>query len=123
MQQLRSLLNAATPELLLFLVAAGIYLLGLLVGRLGKRRLNIHLGWTYQVFIVAVATATAALVLHIQLPGARALGLIAVFTAAFPLNALLYRFLWPLYGYSGERARIPSFLPHIVAIMVTITAL
>jgi small-conductance mechanosensitive channel/CRP-like cAMP-binding protein len=123
MQQLRSFLNAATPELLLLLVAAGIYLVGLLVGRLGKRRLNIHLGWTYQVFIVAVAIATAALALHVELPGARALGLIAVFTAAFPLNALLYRFVWPLYGYSGEQARIPSFLPQVVAIIVTITAL
>jgi small-conductance mechanosensitive channel/CRP-like cAMP-binding protein len=123
MQQLRSFLNAATPELLLFLVATGIYLVGLLVGRLCKRRLNIRLGWTYQVFIVAIAIATAALILHLQLPGARALGLIAVFTAAFPLNALLYRFLWPLYGYSSERARIPSFLPQIVAIVVTVTAL
>jgi len=46
MQQLRSFLNAATPELLLFLVAAGIYLVGLLVGRLGKRRLIIRLGAT-----------------------------------------------------------------------------
>src|SRR6267378_4546501 len=123
MQQLRSFFNAATPELLLFLAAAGIYLVGLLVGRLCKRRLNIHLGWTYQIFILAVAIGTAALILHIELPGARALGLIAVFTAAFPLNALLYRFLWPLYGYPGERARIPSFLPQIVAIIVTITAL
>ena len=123
MQQLRAFLNAATPELLLLLVAAAIYLLGLLVGRLGKRRLNIHLGWTYHVFIGAVAIATAAVVVHLQLPGERALGLIAVFTAAFPLNALLYRFLWPLYGYPGEKARIPSFLPQIVAIIVTITAL
>jgi small-conductance mechanosensitive channel len=123
MQQLRSFLNAATPELLLFLVAAGIYLVGLLIGRLGKRRLNIRLGATYQIFILAVAIGTAALILHVQLPGARALGLIAVFTAAFPLNALLYRFLWPLYGYPGKRARIPSFLPQIVAIIVTITAL
>jgi hypothetical protein len=123
MQQLRSFLNAATPELLLFLVAAGIYLVGLLVGRLCKRRLNIRLGWTYQIFILAAAIATAALILHIQITGARTLGLIAVFTAAFPLNAVLYRFLWPLYGYPGERARIPSFLPQIVAIIVTITAL
>jgi small-conductance mechanosensitive channel len=123
MQQLRSFLNAATPELLLFLVAAGIYLVGLLVGRLCKRRFNIRLGWTYQVFILAAAIGTAALILHIQIPGARTLGLIAVFTAAFPLNAVLYRFLWPMYGYPGERARIPSFLPQIVAIIVTITAL
>jgi small-conductance mechanosensitive channel/CRP-like cAMP-binding protein len=123
MQQLRSLLNAATPELLLFLVAAGIYLVGLFLGRLCKRRLNIRLGWTYQVFILAVAIGSAAAIFHLQVPGARALGLIAVFTAAFPLNALLDRFLWPLYGYPGERARIPSFLPQIVAIIVTITAL
>src|ERR1700736_2509322 len=123
MQQLRSFFNAATPELLLFLAAAGIYLVGLLVGRLCKRRLNIRLGWSSDLFILAVAISTAALILHIQLPEARTLGLIAVFTAAFPLNALLYRFLWPLYGYPGKRARIPSFLPQIVAIIVTITAL
>jgi small-conductance mechanosensitive channel len=123
MQQFRSFLNAATPELLLVLVAAAIYLVGLLLGRLGKRRLSIRLGWTYQIFILSVAIGTAALILHIQLPGARAIGLIAVFTAAFPLNALLDRFFWPLYGYPGERARIPSFLPQIVAIIITITAL
>ena len=111
MQQLRSFLNAATPELLLVLVAAAIYLVGLLLGRLGKRRLSIRLGWTYQIFILSVAIGAAALILQIQLPGARAIGLIAVFTAAFPLNALLDRFFWPLYGYPGERARIPSSCP------------
>src|SRR4030088_663431 len=123
MQQLRSFFNAATPELLLFLAAAGIYLVGLLVGRLCKRRLNIHLCWTYHIFILPAAIGTAALILHIELPGARALGLIAVFTAAYHLNALLYRFLWPLYGYPGKRAVPASFLPQIVAIIVTITAL
>lgn len=122
MQQVRSFLTAAAPELLLVLVAAGIYLVGLLIGRLCKRRLNIHLGWTYQIFILALAISCAALVLRVQVPGIRAVGLIAVFTVAFPLNALLYRFLWPLYGYPGDRARIPSFLPQIVAIIVTITA-
>jgi small-conductance mechanosensitive channel len=123
MQQVRSFLTAAAPELLLVLVAAGIYLVGLLIGRLCKRRLNIHLHWTYQIFILALAISCAALILHLQLPGTRAIGLIAVFTAAFPINALLYRFIWPLYGYPGERARIPSFLPQTVAILVTITAL
>jgi small-conductance mechanosensitive channel/CRP-like cAMP-binding protein len=123
MQQLRSFLSAITPELLLVLVAAAIYLVGLLVGRLAKRRLNIRLGWTYQIFILALAIAGAGLILHLAVPGGRAIGLIAVFTAAFPLNALLYRFIWPLYGYPGERARIPSFLPQTVTIIVTITAL
>ena len=123
MQQVRSFLTAAAPELLLVIVAAGIYLVGLLVGRLCKRRLNIHLGWTYQIFILALAISCAALVLRVQVPGIRAVGLIAVFTVAFPLNALLYRFLWPLYGYPGDRARIPSFLPQIVALIVTVTTL
>jgi small-conductance mechanosensitive channel/CRP-like cAMP-binding protein len=122
MHLVRSFLTAATPELLLILVAAAIYLVGLLVGRLCKRRLKIRLGWTYQIFILALAISCAALIVGLQFPGTRALGLIAVFTAAFPLNALLYRFLWPLYGYPGERARIPSFLPQIVTIIVTITA-
>jgi small-conductance mechanosensitive channel/CRP-like cAMP-binding protein len=123
MQQIRSFLTAITPELLLVLVAAGIYLVGLLIGRLCKRRLNIHLGWTYQIFILSLAISCAALLVHVQLPGARTIGLIAAFTAAFPINALLYRFVWPLYGYPGDRARIPSFLPQIVTIIVTITAL
>jgi small-conductance mechanosensitive channel/CRP-like cAMP-binding protein len=43
-------------------------------------------------------------------------------TAAFPINALLRRFVWPLYGYPGESARIPSFLPQVVAIMVFVFA-
>jgi small-conductance mechanosensitive channel/CRP-like cAMP-binding protein len=123
MQQVRSFLTAATPELLLVLVATGLYLIGLLIGRLAKRRLNIHLHWTYQIFVLSLAISCAALIVQIQLPGARAIGLIAVFTAAFPINALLYRYLWPLYGYPGERARIPSFLPQTVAIIVTITML
>ena len=123
MQLVRSFLTAAAPELLLILVAAAIYLVGLLVGRLCNRRLKIRLGWTYQVFILALAISCAALIVHLEFPGTRAIGLIAVFTAAFPLNALLYRFLWPLYGYPGERARIPSFLPQIATIIITITAL
>jgi small-conductance mechanosensitive channel/CRP-like cAMP-binding protein len=123
MQQVRSFLTAVTPELLLFLATVGLYLIGLVIGRLAKRRLDIRLHWTYHIFVLALAASCAALIVHIQLPGARAVGLIAVFTAAFPINALLYRYLWPLYGYPGERARIPSFLPQIVAILVTITTL
>ena len=40
----------------------------------------------------------------------------------FRSTRCLRRFVWPLCGYPGEKARIPSFLPQVVAIMVFVFA-
>src|SRR6202011_944864 len=106
------------PGLYLVLVSFVFYLIGLVLGRWLKRRVNVELGWTSQVFIASASIIVASRRLNIELPGSAEIGLVAALTAAFPINALLRRFVWPLCGYPGEEARIPSFLPQVVAIMV-----
>ena len=117
-----SFLSTAGPELLLLILSVTLYLTGLLLGRLLKRRLKVEIGWTYQIFSATAAIYLAHAFLQVDLPGQRLLGLAVIFFAAFPLNALLYRFFWPLYGYPGESARIPPFLPQIATLLLIATA-
>jgi small-conductance mechanosensitive channel len=98
-------------------------MLGLLIGGFLKLRLKVGIGWTYQIFSSATAVCLACATLHVDIPGRQLLALAAIFFAAFPLNALLYRFLWPLYGYPGENARVPPFLPQIASLLLIATAL
>jgi small-conductance mechanosensitive channel/CRP-like cAMP-binding protein len=112
-----------TPGLFLVLVSFAFYLLGLIIGRWLKRRVNVGLGWTAQVFIASASITLASRLLNVEFPGSTEIGILAVVTAAFPINALMRRFVWPLYGYPGDHARIPSFLPQVVAIMIFVFAL
>ena len=117
-----SFLTAAEPEALFSLAAILFYLTGLLIGRVLKRRFRIGLGWTYQIFIAAVAVVIASALFHIDFPGRSLVGMTALFFAAFPVNALLYRYFWPIYGYPGEQARVPPFLPQITTLLLIATA-
>ena len=111
-----------TPGLYLVLVSFVFYLIGLMLGRWLKRRVKVELGWTSHVFIASASILLASRLLEVEFPGAAEIGLLTAVTAAFPINALLRRFVWPLCGYPGEKARIPSFLPQVVAIMVFVFA-
>jgi small-conductance mechanosensitive channel/CRP-like cAMP-binding protein len=119
---INSFLTAAEPEALFLLAAILFYLAGLLIGRVLKRRFKIGLGWTYQVFIVAAAVLIASDLFHFDFPGQSLVGMTALFFAAFPLNALLYRYFWPMFGYPGEQARVPPFLPQITTLLLIATA-
>ncbi|HMD55360.1 MAG TPA: hypothetical protein VKJ65_12485, partial [Phycisphaerae bacterium] len=48
-----------TPGLYLVLVSFVFYLLGLILGRWLKRRVNVELGWTSHVFIVSASITLA----------------------------------------------------------------
>jgi small-conductance mechanosensitive channel/CRP-like cAMP-binding protein len=111
-----------TPGLYLILVSFVFYLIGLMVGRWLKRRVNVELGWTSHMFIASASIIVAARLIEVEFPGESAVGMLAAATATFPINALLRRFVWPLCGYPGEQARIPAFLPQVVAIMVFVFA-
>ena len=111
-----------TPGLYLVLVSFVFYLIGLMLGRWLKRRVNVELGWTSHVFIASASIVLASRFLQVEFPGSAEIGLVAAVTAAFPINALLRRFVWPLCGYPGEAARVPSFLPQVVAIIVFLFA-
>ena len=115
-------LTAAEPEALVLLAAILFYLAGLLIGRVLKRRFRIGLAWTYQIFIAAAAVVLASALFHLDFPGQRLVGMTALFFAAFPLNALLYRCFWPIFGYPGEQARVPPFLPQITTLLLIATA-
>jgi small-conductance mechanosensitive channel/CRP-like cAMP-binding protein len=106
----------------LLLAAFLLYLVGLAIGRWAKRKLRMRLGWMSHLFIASFAFTAASRLLHLDFPGASEVGLVAVVSAAWPVNAIVQRFIWPLYGYPGESARIPSFLPQIAS-LVTIVAL
>src|SRR3984893_571748 len=111
-----------TPGLYLVLLSFVFYLIGLMLGRWLKRRVKVELGWTALVFIASLSIVLASRLIEVEFPGAAAIGLLAAVTAAFPINALLRRFVWPLCGYPGEKARVPSFLPQVVAIVVFVFA-
>ena len=119
---INSFWTAAEPEALFLLTAILCYLAGLLIGRVLKRRFKIGLGWTYQIFIVAAAVLVTSGLFHFDFPGRRLVGMTVLFFAAFPLNALLYRYFWPIFGYPGEQARIPPFLPQITTLLLIATA-
>jgi small-conductance mechanosensitive channel/CRP-like cAMP-binding protein len=107
-----------TPGLFLVLVSFVLYLIALMLGRWLKRRVNVELGWTSHVFIASASIMVASRLLQVDFPGAAEIGLLAAVTATFPISALLRRFIWPLCGYPGEKARVPSFLPQVVAIII-----
>ncbi|HXM03850.1 MAG TPA: mechanosensitive ion channel domain-containing protein, partial [Chthoniobacterales bacterium] len=117
-----SFLTAAEPEALLLLAAILFYLAGLLIGRILRRRFKVGLGWTYQIFITTGAVVTASALFHFDFPGQHLIGMAALFFAAFPVNALLYRYFWPIFGYPGEQARVPPFLPQITTLLLIATA-
>jgi small-conductance mechanosensitive channel len=117
-----SFLTAAEPEALILLTAIVLYAAGLFVGRILKRRFAIGLGWTYQIFNAAAAVVSASALFHFEFPGQHFVGMAALFFAAFPVNALLYRYFWPIFGYPGEQARIPPFLPQITTLLLIATA-
>ncbi len=116
-----ALTEAETVELPLLGLTCLIYGLALLIGRFLKRRVRVQLDWTYQIFALALAVYLGALILGKQdLPGIKEAGFLALFFGAFPFNALLHRFFWPLYGYPGPKPRIPTFLPQVAALLVVI---
>jgi small-conductance mechanosensitive channel/CRP-like cAMP-binding protein len=119
---LHSFISAAEPEALLLIAAVVLYLAGLLLGRTLKRRFGVGLGWTYQLFIASAAVCVASALLHLDFPGEQLLRLVALVFAAFPFNALLYRYFWPIFGYPGEQARVPPFLPQITTLLLIATA-
>jgi small-conductance mechanosensitive channel/CRP-like cAMP-binding protein len=110
------------PGIFLILLGALFYLCLLFIGRWLKRRMNVGLGWTSHLCIVCVSVLAASEILHVPFPGRDAIGLLAAVTIAFPINALLLRFVWPIYGYPGEGSRIPSFLPQVIGIMIFLLA-
>jgi small-conductance mechanosensitive channel/CRP-like cAMP-binding protein len=113
---------AQTPGIFLFLLSFLFYLIGLIIGRWLKRKMNVALGWTSHLCIACVSVLAASQILQVGFPGKEAVGLLAAITIAFPINALLSRFVWPIYGYPGEESRIPSFLPQVVSIILFLLA-
>jgi small-conductance mechanosensitive channel/CRP-like cAMP-binding protein len=107
----------------LALFAIVFYLLGLVIARWLKHQIKVKLGWVSHVFVLCLAITAARSVAQVNFSGAKEIALVAAITAAFPLNALLHRFIWPLYGYPGENARIPNFLPQVAGIIIVGAAL
>ena len=118
----QNFLRLSEQESLFLGSACLLYAIGLFAGRFFKRRSRIALGWTYQLFIVTFAVYASAKLLRIDFAGRKEIGFLAMVAAAFPINAVLDRFFWSLYGYPGERSRIPTFLPQVVALMLVIFA-
>jgi small-conductance mechanosensitive channel/CRP-like cAMP-binding protein len=118
----QSLWSAQAPTILFILLSFLFYLIGLIIGRWLKRKLNVALGWASHLCIACLSVMAASQILQVTFPGKEAVGLLAAVAAAFPINALLHRFVWPIYGYPGEKSRIPSFLPQVAGIIVFLLA-
>jgi small-conductance mechanosensitive channel len=121
-QDIQSFWQTERPGLYLVLLSIVLYLIGLMLGRWLKRRVNVELGWASHLFIATAGVLVASRISEVEFPGEALIGLLMAVTAAFPINALLRRFVWPLCGYPGENARIPSFLPQVAAILVFVFA-
>jgi small-conductance mechanosensitive channel/CRP-like cAMP-binding protein len=116
----REITEAETVGLPVILLSCLIYGVGILLGRFLKRRLRIPLDWTYQVFLVVLAIYVSGGLVSADFPGRKECGFLTVFFSAFPVNAVLQRFFWPLYGYPGAKPRIPTFLPQVAALLLII---
>ena len=112
-----------TPGLYLVLVSFVFYLLGLMLGRWLKHRIKVELALDFTRLHRQRFGHSRIWVIQVEFPGVAVMGLLAAITAAFPINALLRRFVWPLCGYPGEKSRIPSFLPQVVAIALFVFAM
>src|SRR5258707_5778611 len=87
LQDIQSFWPAQTPGLYLVLVSFVFYLIGLMLGRWLKRRVNVELGWTSHIFIASASIVLGSRLIDVDFPGAAAIGLLAAVTAAFPINA------------------------------------
>jgi hypothetical protein len=63
-----------TPGLYLVLLSFVFYLIGLMVGRWLKRRVNVELGWTAHVFIASASVLLASRLIEVEFPGAALIG-------------------------------------------------
>ena len=118
----KSFFTAVGPEVVPFVAALALFLSGLLIGRFLRRRLMIGLTWTYQIFVASAAVAISSSAFHFEFPGDQLIRLVALFFSAFPINAVLYRYFWPIFGYPGEQARVPPFLPQITTLLLIASA-
>jgi small-conductance mechanosensitive channel len=110
------------------LVAPFLYLAGVLIGRVLKRRAGVQLGMLYQVFCIVLSVSVALRLFSLDYPLARPAnaefdlqreaGSLATLLGAFFLIALMRRFLWEIYFEEKKKREIPKFLREVAAIVV-----
>ncbi len=134
---------------LAILVAPFLYLLGVLIGRVLKRRAGVRLGVLYQLFCIVLAVAVALQVFQLDYPPPaplpaknavtqggspaapsppefdlqREVGSLATLLGAFFFIALMRRFLWEIYFEKKRHREIPKFLREVAAILVFLVVL
>ena len=122
-------LPAAERALILALAAPVIYLLGVALGRVLKRRAGVHLGVMYQLLCIVVALFFPLWLMrwnplyfepfNLQ----RELGAAAVLLGALFFIALLRRYFWEIYFEQRRGMEIPKFVRDVFALIIFLLAL
>ncbi len=105
------------------LIALGIYIVLILIGRLLKQRLRLPLGWSFNFFCMFVALYLPTLSDALPIPGRKHLGALVIITGAIALNKLIRHALLNLRSRRKEGAEVPKFFGEIVSTIIIIGTL
>jgi small-conductance mechanosensitive channel/CRP-like cAMP-binding protein len=115
--------NAPAGSAVTFLGTAFlIYILLVALGRRLKRQQGVQLGWTYYIFSLAFAIWAPAWLLDLEIQFLREIGVAAIITSAFFLNALVKRYVWEVRFSQQREAPVPKLLSDTTAIVIVIIA-
>ena len=105
-----------------FASAATIYVLMIVAGRALKRRLQLPLGWPFNLFCLSVALYLPTLLPGIAVPGAHHLAAGAIVIGAYVLVGSVRHVLFNIQRSKREGAQVPKFLGEFVSIAVIVGA-
>src|SRR5438034_5979521 len=101
----------------------GTFIVALSFGRFLKRRAEVRLGISYQLFCLALAFYVALAVFGVQAPWRVHFGAAAVLLSTALIVALVNRYVWDVYFERRKQTPIPHFLREVVALVIFVVAL
>ena len=119
---LHSFISAAEPEALLLIAAVVLYLAGLLIGRTLSVALESVLGGPISSLLLARRSLSPALYFISIFPGNSFFAWLHWFSRRFRSMRCFTVTFGRCFGYPGEQARVPPFLPQITTLLLIATA-
>ncbi len=116
-------LSDGVRDVLLVLMAPGLYCLLVLGGRRLKRQHGVQLGLLYHLFALSAAVYLPAALLKINWTFLRHLGAAMIILGSLFLIALIDRFLWDFYFRSRNGVNVPKFLKEVVRLLIVTVAI
>ena len=124
---LPTLLEALQSVVIEVVAVPVIFIVMLAIGRVLKRRFNVHLGATYKLFSVVLALyvpcAFSPAALAWRHAVMRHLGAAAMLLGVGTFLALMRRFFWEGWFERTQKTRAPKFLSQIIGLLIFVVAL